>query len=321
VTVQKRLSQIGFAKQTVKGTQRRVPAYVVGLTGGSVYDRPTITENDLNTTWTRPAAARPRAHRGSAGQARLTSSCTPATIGLLLYAGARCRRDHRRVRPVHAHHHARRPRCRGTPCSARTAPTSPPSSTARSTPSSCRGKRRARSRPRSSRWACVLTFASTWTGGTAESVAGNTFRGQGGVFTVAGATARVVSGSIKIDNGLQRRSSRPTRPRRTRSPKSMVKCDLSLTIVPDDLLLFRTVVTGSASSGTTAQAVPQYGACRPQVHQHGAGPRPRVRRREHEVRRQDARRRPGRRRRRAALEGSVAGAFTFLLRNAVATAY
>ena len=318
MTVQKRLSQIGFAKQTAKGTAAANPTYVVGLTGGSVYSAD-VTENDLNTSWTdRLLAGHERVEVLPGSDAEIV--VTPATIGLLLTLAVGADAVTGAADPyLHTI----------TPAASLPWHTVFGSyGTDKSSIVDCKidslelsWEKSGALKAKVKSMGCVLTFASTWTGGTAEGVVGNTFRGNGGVFTIAGTQARVVSGSIKIENGCQAIvAAYSTTP--DTIAEAMLKCDVSLTIVPDDLLLFRTVVTGSAG-GTTAQSTPQYGALDLKfINTTGATGHDlefTATNMKYVVKMPDVD--PAGGAAELALEGSVAGTFSFLLHNAVATAY
>lgn len=105
---------------------------------------------------------------------------------------------------------------------------------------------------------CGFSFLAGAYGSSAdERPASGVLRGAGGTFTVGGAAATVKSGSIKVSNGVKAvHGSDSTLPKDV-FPE-MVNVSLSLVIVPSDLTLFRTVVTGSAG-GSTVQSVPKYG--------------------------------------------------------------
>lgn len=106
---------------------------------------------------------------------------------------------------------------------------------------------------------CTYEFLGTsaYTGGTDERPESGVLKGAGGTFTVDGASAIIKGGSIKITNGVTavHGSSSPT-PADVFPAKQNI--DVSLTVVPTDLSMFRKVVTGS-TSGSSVQAVPQYG--------------------------------------------------------------
>ena len=82
--LQSRISQIGFAKQSAKGSNATNPTYAIGVTGGTVAEVP-VTEQELPLTWT---------DRVLQGHERLqvapgfnfSTIVTPKTIGLLAYA-------------------------------------------------------------------------------------------------------------------------------------------------------------------------------------------------------------------------------------------
>jgi hypothetical protein len=105
----------------------------------------------------------------------------------------------------------------------------------------------------------TFTFATPWTvGTTGEQIGGGKlFKGTGGLFNVNGVQARVISGSIKIENKLTSLVAAYSA-----TPDEFVEgdvvCSTSLVIAPDDLNLFRQVITGS-SSGTAVQSTPVYG--------------------------------------------------------------
>lgn len=106
---------------------------------------------------------------------------------------------------------------------------------------------------------CTYTFlgASPYTASEDERPQSGVLKGAGGTFTVNGVSAVVKSGSIKISNGLTAvHGSDAATPADVFPAKQAV--DVSLTIVPSNLNLFRRVVTGS-DAGSSVQSVPLYG--------------------------------------------------------------
>jgi hypothetical protein len=135
---------------------------------------------------------------------------------------------------------------------------------------------------------------------------------------VLGQSARVVSGSIKLENNLSAVvASYSVTPDTV--AEAMVKCDVSLTIVPDDLSMFRQVVTGT-TSGTTAASEPLYGAVDLKfIHNATTDLEFTAAQTKCAVKMPDVD--PAGGAAEIALEGSVASTFQFVLRNAVATSY
>lgn len=106
-------------------------------------------------------------------------------------------------------------------------------------------------------------MGSLWTAGsaTSEQPSGGKFRGAGGIFvltTGGGTQTRVTQGSIKIKNEVKAYfSSASTTPDEVF--EGDVSCDVSLTIIPSDLSLYREIVTGSPT-GVTPAGNPLYGS-------------------------------------------------------------
>lgn len=107
---------------------------------------------------------------------------------------------------------------------------------------------------------CEYSFlASAYTAATTnERPQSGVFKGAGGTFTVDGAAAVIKSGSVKISNSVEGVFGSAS-PLPTDVFLAMQRIDFSLTIVPENLQLFRQVVTGT-TSGTSVQATPEYGA-------------------------------------------------------------
>jgi hypothetical protein len=108
---------------------------------------------------------------------------------------------------------------------------------------------------------CQYEFLATSypvvTGGDERPQTG-VLKGAGGQFVVNGTSAVVKGGNVKITNNLDTVHGSASALPSDIFP-GMLTVAISLTIVPQDLTLFRTVVTGS-SGGTTVQTVPEYGS-------------------------------------------------------------
>ena len=253
--IQKRISQLGIAKQTAKGAAATTPLYTIGLTGGQAYNAE-VSEDDLNTSWS---------SRGLQGRDRISvvpgadfeAVAMPKSLGLLLLAA--CGVD--TVTGTAPYSHKFTP---GTTLPWMTlfgslgvekAALSDQKidSLELSWDKTGAVKLKAKAMGRS------IDFTSAWVpAATGEQVGGGVFKGAGGVFSVLGATARVTAGTIKIENKLDAvvASSSVT-------PDEIfeadVACSVSLTIVPDDTTLFRSVITGTGT-GTSVSAKPLFGA-------------------------------------------------------------
>lgn len=255
MSLAKRISQLGIAKQSAKGTPATVPVYTIGLTSGQVA-KAEISQDDLNTSWS---------SRGLVGQDRISvipgvdfeAVAMPNSIGLLLLLAC------------------------GAVTTTGTTPKQHVFKPASSVPyatffglydavkdaiSDCKidslelsWDKTGAVKVKVTAMGIVYDFANTWViGSTAEFAQANLLKGVGGVFQVNTVTARVTGGSIKIDNQVA-----PVIASYATTPDEIaigdVKCEVSLTIVPDDLLLFRTVYTGTAA-GTTAQSIAEFGS-------------------------------------------------------------
>lgn len=104
-----------------------------------------------------------------------------------------------------------------------------------------------------------LSFlASAYTAATVtERPKDGLLKGVGGTFQIDGAGATIKSGTIRINNNLAAVLGSDSTVPKDLYP-AMQTCDVSLTVVPDNLTLFRQVITGTGS-GTTIQATSEYG--------------------------------------------------------------
>ncbi len=252
--IQKRLAQVGLAKQTAKGTPAAAPTYTVGLVSGKAYDAD-IEQSELNTSWsTRGLAAMDRISVIPGADFELVAM--PNSLGLLLMLalGADV------VTGTSPYSHAFTP--------AETLPwvslfglygaDKSEISDAKIDSLELMWEKSGALKVKVKIMGMTFAFDSSWViGSTGEQVASGAFRGNGGTFDVLGASARVISGSIKIENQTSAIVAS-----HSVTPDDIfegdVKCAISLTVVPDDFALFRTIITGT-SSGTAVQAAPLYG--------------------------------------------------------------
>lgn len=252
--LQKRIAQAGFAKQTGKGAAATAPEYVVGLAGGSLFTTET-TENDLDTTWDNRVL---QGHDRESVVPGLDGEIVamPKSLGVLLLGSL------------------------GAPVTAGVGPYTHSYTPTNDLPwltifSTYASTKQAVADAKIDKiefsWektgalkcavtvlGCEITFDSAWTGGATEQVADGVLKGNGGTFQVDGATARVTAGTVTIENALE-----PIIASYSVTPDEIaegaVAISTSLTIVPDDLSLFREVLTGSAA-GSSVQKGPQYGS-------------------------------------------------------------
>ncbi len=99
---------------------------------------------------------------------------------------------------------------------------------------------------------------SAWTAATDEDTTGGVMSARGGTFTFDGAAAKINSGEITYNNQLERRELADQVIADDLTPGD-IEAQVSLTLVPDDILLFRKALTGSAG-GTTVAGTPYYGS-------------------------------------------------------------
>lgn len=254
MSLQKRIAQLGIAKQSVKGTPAASPTYTIGLTSGQTV-KAEISQDDLNTSWS---------SRGLVGQDRISAVpgvdfeavAMPNSIGLLLMLALGADT----VTGTTPKQHVFKPS------------NSVPYATffglydaVKHAVSDCKvdslelsWDKTGALKVKVTAMGIAIDFASAWTiASTGEFAQANLLKGVGGVFQVDAVTARVTAGSIKIDNQVN-----PVIASYATTPDEIaigdVKCEVSLTIVPDDLLLFRRMYTGT-TAGTTVQSIAEFG--------------------------------------------------------------
>lgn len=252
--VQSRIAQLGMAKQSAKGTAATAPTYVVGVTGGNVFDV-TISQKELDTSWsTRGVEGYDRESAVSAVKADLVAM--PSTLGMLLLAA--CGADAVTGSGPYVH----------TITPANSLPWMTffglygadkyLMSDSKVDELELTWNTTGALALKLTTMGDAIVFASTWTGGTNERVGGGLLKGVGGTFNVNGSAARVESGSIKISNKLV-----PVIASYSTTPddmfESQISCTTSVVLVPDDMTLFRAAVTGT-TTGTTVLSTATSGA-------------------------------------------------------------
>lgn len=243
--LQKGLALLGLAKQTAKGGAATAPQYTIGLTGGTL-GKVDIEQNDLDTTWdTRGQMGAERT--GVVPGADIECIATPKLLGFLLKM------------------------ILGTEVVSGSGPYVHTFTSGESQPYATLfgmiggGNKTAISDAKLSElelswdgsgsvkvkttWVgCSYSLTSSWTpGATKESVAGgNTIRPAGGSITIGGTAFPTTAGSIKISADVE-----AIMDATTSLPSDVVEKDLSvdisLTVRPEDLALFKLAVTGSTT--------------------------------------------------------------------------
>lgn len=247
--IQSRITQLGIAKQTAKGTPATTPEATIGLTGGQAFDF-TYDQKELDTTWsTRGVEAYDRI--SMVGAVKADAVAMPSSIALLLLLAC------------------------GTDVVTGSGPYTHTITPANSLPWATfftlfgtekqvisDGKVDDLELAFTSTGALSVKITamgqtwnpySTWAVAAPERAQGNLLKGVGGVFTVNGVTARVESGSIKISNKLV-----PVIAAYSTTPDDIFESQFtvatSLVVVPDDLSLFRAAVSGSPTAPALATA-------------------------------------------------------------------
>lgn len=255
--VQSRLAQLGISKQSAFGSAMTTATYVVGVTGGSVYNVE-LEENELDTTWS---------NRILGGYDRVSAVpvvdtgvvVMPKSVGLLLLLAFGA--DAVTGSGPYTHVFSLSdplPYCTlfgkfGSVDSAQIADSKLDSIEFEwDKTSSLTAKIKA--------MGCGFdpSFAFPTVSTNAEVVSSGTMRGAGGAFTVDGTSARVTGGSIKVSNNLDAiQVSSSVTPLDMFEAKMSV--EVSLKIKPTDMTFWRKIITGT-TSGTTIAGSPLFGS-------------------------------------------------------------
>lgn len=248
--VQKRLAQISFAKQSAKGSVASVGTYQIGAVSGPLVGAE-VTEAELPVTWsTRTPEAWDRT--AVVPGAEVSVVALPKSIGLLLYAACGAIADSGSVNFTHT--------------------ITPGADLPYLTIFATYGAEfyaisDAKIDTLELSWTgvgalqakvkfvgCDITFpVSADTPTNTERPAAGLLKGQGGTFTIDGATAIIAKGSITISNNVA-----PVLGSASVEPADVFPGEqtvvASLTVIPANMLLWRKTLTGT-TGGTTPSAV------------------------------------------------------------------
>lgn len=247
MAVQKRVAQIGFAKQTAKGAAAATAAYQIGVTDGNVVSAD-IAEDDLNVSW---ASRMLEGHdrTGITPGADFSFIVMPKTIGLLLLAAF----GTVTTTVGTPNEHEFTPGAMDVPYHtlfARMGADYYRETDAKLNELELSWDQAGALKGKASFIGTDLSFlASAYTATQDERPKDGLFHGVGGTFEIDGASAVVKSGSVKIANNLEAVfGSDSVQPKEVFPGLQTI--DLSLTIVPEDMGLWRKVVTGTTSGST-----------------------------------------------------------------------
>ncbi|GAA2141601.1 hypothetical protein GCM10009760_25940 [Kitasatospora kazusensis] len=257
MALQKRLVQLGLAKQAAKGAAAPSPTFTVGLASGKSLNVE-IEETALNTTWSdRIEQGFDRVQAVPSVDGELIA--TPKTLGLLLLAALGSDTVTGTSAP-YTHTFTPAASLPYLTAFARTI-------TEFESVQDCKldgleliWDKSGAVKAKIKFVGCSVVFLATaWTVGvTGEQVSAGVFKGSGGTFSVLGQNARVVSGNVKIENKVE-----PLVASYSTTPddvfESALAVTVSLSVKPDDLTLWRQVVTGT-TTGTAIQSAPTFGA-------------------------------------------------------------
>lgn len=255
--VQRRIAQFGAARQTAKGTYPTAATYRWGLSGGRVVEAE-VNEEDLTTTWgSRVIEGHDRLHVLPGASAEFVA--LPQFVGLLLFGAAGSVATAGIAAP-YTHTITHGDEVPYITLFGRQATDYFRVQDAKVDELELSWDTTGALRGSASFKGLALVFDGTTasTATTDERLSGGTLKGVGGTFTIEGATATVRSGSIKVANNLEAiNGSDATLPKDVFT--GLQEVSVSLTIVPDDMNLWRRVITGSAT-GVAVSPIPQYGA-------------------------------------------------------------
>lgn len=262
--VQKRNVRLGFAVQSAFGTPAAAPTHVVGVTSGKVYGVE-LEEADLDTTWN---------NRIQAGVDRISAVPTidteiigmPNSIGTLLYGVLGAVATTGTGPYIHTF----------TMASALPYLTvwshfgdtdSAMTQDVKIDELEISFEKSGATKVKLKMLGASIDFSVAFPTpgvGVPEVVSQGVLKGFGGTFEVDGSTARAISGSIKIANGVE-----TVIPAYSITPvdtaEKNLQVEINLTVVPEDLTFYRKVITGT-TSGSTVSASPLYGTVELEFH-------------------------------------------------------
>lgn len=246
--VQKRLAQVSLAKQSAKGTPAGAGTYQIGVTGGTVAGAQ-VTDQEIPFTWSgRDVEAFDRI--SVIPGAAFDTVAMPKTIGALLYAA--CGAD-TVTGAGDPYSHAIK--------SAADLPYYTLFSTmgtefyqiadAKLNSLELTFDRSGALMVKTDWMGTDLTYPGSYTPGADERPGAGVLKGAGGVFKLGGTTAVIKQGTIKIENKLEAVVGAASVEPVDVFPGEHT-LSLSLTVIPSDMTLFRTVVTGTSNGAATA---------------------------------------------------------------------
>lgn len=248
--VQTRLVKLGLATQSAFGTAATAPTYIVGLTGGKIYDVE-LEEAELDTTWDNRVLSGYDRHQ-AVPVSDSSVVAMPQSIGTFLM----CTLGAHAVTGVGPYTHT------FTVGSALPYATlwgmfgsadSAQITDAKLDSLELAWEKTAALSAKAKFMGCGINIGTAFPGtGTSETVSGGVLKGAGGVFSANGVSARVVGGSLKFTNTLEAIvASSSIVPLDMFEGRLAIEC--SLKIKPTDLTEWRRVVTGT-TSGTVISA-------------------------------------------------------------------
>jgi hypothetical protein len=253
VALQKRIAQIGLAKQSAKGTPSATATYLTGVKSGNIVSAD-ISEDDLNSSWTSrivEGADRTAVVPGVDFEGYLT----PALAGLLLYGATGADAVTGPASGVYTHSFTPYDDLPYLTFLANYASLYYQMQDAKidefelSFDGAAAVTYKAKAVGTN-----LIPLASVFTSTNSERPQNGVFKGAGGTFTVGGSAAKVKSGSIKIKNNIEAILLANAVTPDDVFP-GMVSCDVSLTIVVPDLNYWRTFLTGSTGGTSITSAI------------------------------------------------------------------
>lgn len=256
MTVQTRLAQVAFAGQTAKGTPATAPAHVIGVTGGSVY-QVELEESELDATWdNRALAAYDRTQAVPVADTSIIAM--PHSIGQILRLGFGAYS----VTGVGPFEHVFTvgDNLPWATLWGKYGATSAQLTDAKVDSIELEWEKTGALKGKAKFIGCGITLGTAFPTYTteAEVPADGVFTGNGGTFTIDGAAARITGGSLKIENALE-----VIVPCYSVTPEHLAEArmsaEVSLKVKPDDLSIWRKIVSGT-TGGTTPSAAVLYGS-------------------------------------------------------------
>jgi hypothetical protein len=254
--IQKRIAQLGFAKQTAQGTPATTPAQQIGLASGHVTDVE-ITEADLDLTWSNRIAEGGE-RTMVVPQIEFTTVATKEALGFFL---VNCLGSDVVTGGAAPYTHTVTPAADTNYLTlwGREDTNYTRLDDAKVSELELSFDRAGALRMRVKAFACSMTPVGVWPTATLDSrLAGGYFTAVGGLGQIDGASAGAVqSGSVKFVNGIT-----PVPSAFQITPAALfpqlATCETSLKIIPNDLGSWQKVLYGAAG-GSTISPTPYFG--------------------------------------------------------------